>query len=164
MPRRVDLIAALPALVALGSCAVDTELGLDATVSGGTITVGAGAVPGSTAIDARITVAFRVGEHAQGVRRFVPLRIDLDAPEGVVSIGAFEVPRGFDGRLSPGQAAEVSFDASCAGECEPSGLCTPAAADGTAVRLTFFWEDRGISPPEPGSATGSATLRCVATP
>lgn len=155
--------AAVTGLV-LAACAVDTELGLDATVSSAVVTVTSGGAAPSTSIDARVTVAFRVGEHAQGVRRFVPVRVDVAAPDGVVSVGAFEVPRGFDGSLSPGESAEVRFDASCAGDCASRGLCSGAAGDGSSVPITFFWEDRGLSPPEPGSTMGTATLRCVAAP
>ena len=152
MKRRAA--AALAALTMLGvaGCEIDTELGIAAEVTSASLTV-------DRATDryvARVTVAFRVGENAQGVREFVPLRVDAEAGGAVATASSFERPAGFSGVLSPGDSRSVTFVAECLGGCNAAALC---GAGGT-VPIDFFWEDRGVSPPALDQTNGTATVDC----
>lgn len=152
MTRSHPIVAAACAVLGLGGCTVDTELGIAAEVTSASLVV-------DRATDryvARVTVAFRVGENAQGVREFVPLRVDAEAGGTVATASSFDRPAGFSGVLSPGDARTVTFVGECLGGCGTAALCDA----GSAVPIDFFWEDRGVSPPELGQTSGTATVDC----
>lgn len=145
------LFAAALAVV-LASCTVDTELGLAAEVSAATLQVDALA----NTYTVRVTIDFRVGEHATGVRQFVPLRVDAQAAETIGTASSFSRPPGFTGALAPGESRTVTFVGECLGDCHAAELC----AAGGSVPIDFFWEDRGVSPPELGQTNGTAVVDC----
>ena len=147
------LVAALVGAGGAGGCTVDTELGLAAEVTDAALIVD----PGTDRYTARVSVAFRVGENARGVREFVPLRVDAEAGGTIATASSFARPPGFSGALSPGDARTVTFTGECLGGCNAAALC---AAGGT-VPIDFFWEDRGVTPPELGQTTGTATVACT---
>lgn len=136
----------------LSSCAVDTELGLTARVSAATLTVDQAA----GTYQVHVTVDFRVGAHATGVREFVPLRVDATAGTVIGTASSFTRPPGFTGTLAPGEARTVTFLGDCLADCRTTELC----AAGGSVPIDFFWEDRGKSPPELGQASGAAAVDC----
>jgi hypothetical protein len=152
--RRARILCTLLACAAhgLAGCTIDTELGLAAEVTGATLVVDRAA----DRYVARVTVAFRVGENAQGVREFVPLRVDAEAGATVATASSFDRPVGFSGVLSPGDSRTVTFVGECLGGCNAAALC----GAGGSVPIDFFWEDRGVSPPKLGQTSGTATIDC----
>jgi hypothetical protein len=149
---RGALLLLCAAARALSSCTVDTELGLAADVSAATLTVNQ--LAGT--YHAQITVDFRVGAHATGVREFAPLRLDATAGAVIGTASSFTRPPGFSGALAPGESRTVTFTGDCLANCRATELC----AAGGSVPIDFFWEDRGVSPPELGQASGTATVNC----
>ncbi len=137
---------------ALTSCTVDTELGLAADVSEATLVVDQAA----DTYQVHVTVNFRVGAHATGVREFVPVRVDATAGTIIGTASSFARPPGFTGTLAPGESNTVTFVGDCLADCGTAALC----AAGGSVPIDFFWEDRGVSPPELGQTSGTATVSC----
>ena len=152
MRYRTSMALAALALVGVAGCEIDTELGIAAEVTSAALTVDRAA----DRYVARVTVAFRVGENAQGVREFVPLRVDAEAGGAVATASSFDRPAGFSGVLSPGDSRSVTFVAECLGGCNAAALCSA----GGAVPIDFFWEDRGVSPPALDQTSGTATVDC----
>lgn len=144
----VALLAAAPA-----GCTVDTELGLAAEVSAATLLID----PIADTYEVRVTVDFRVGDNATGVREFVPLRVDADAAGEIGTASSFSRPVGFTGMLAPGESRSVTFVGECLGGCNALALCSA----GTTAPIDFFWEDRGVSPPELGQTSGVAVVDCT---
>lgn len=137
---------------ALASCSVDTELGLAADVTAASLVVDRVA----NTYRVNVTIDFRVGAHATGVREFVPLRVDADASGVIGTASDFTRPAGFTGMLAPGESRTLTFIGDCLGDCHATELC----AAGGSVPIDFFWEDRGVSPPELGQTSSTAVVDC----
>lgn len=153
---RRAVIAVLAAVAAVGACSVDTELGVDATVEDVEVVV-MGADPGATVV-ASFRATFRVGEHADGAREFVPGRAALFVGDALVGELVPSSSGTFDGRLEPGEMRTFTLTGASRPGAAPmarAALCAP----GATATLVFRWEDRTRA--ESGATTGAVMqLRC----
>ncbi len=118
----------------LGSCAVDTELGLEAIIDRGSVVVAADDV-----VTARLDVTYRVGDYATGERAFQPQAIQLFVGDALVATMTPNAPPGFVGRVSPGESFAAVFTADDASATDPRRLC------GVEVRIFFRWLDASVT-------------------
>ena len=129
--RRGGLLLALSLI--LSSCAIDTELGLEATISSARVTVAADNV-----VTTRIEVEYRVGEYAEGDRLFQPQVIELYVGDTVVARQVPDVPPGFQSSVSPGQTLTTTLIGDDTMATDPRTLCGPE------VRVLFRWLDASM--------------------
>ena len=128
--RRVVL---LPLLVALASCSVDTELGLDATINAASVTVAP-----DDSVSVSVDLTYRVGEHAEGARGFQPQAIELYVADELVAPLVPMAPPGFVGTVSPGESIDATFAAPTDTATDPRRLC------GAEVVVLFRWLDGSV--------------------
>jgi hypothetical protein len=155
------LIAAAPAfvLVALGSCSVDTELGVAAEIESATVTVtGTGA---DAEVSVSMDVTFRVGEHAQGARTFQVPRADVYVTDMIPATVNLDRPATFDGTLAPGEMETVTLTGATPNPDADATLCGAAA-----VSVRIYWEHRpaagGTALPEMDTAEiAEAGVTCL---
>ena len=128
MRRRAAAIAALGAVLA--GCAVDTELGLDASVDAATVQVASGVVSAS------VDVTYRVGPYAEGTRIFVPQAVDLFVGDALVVSLTPSTPAGFEASVAPGESRSARLEGGMSGVDDPMRLC------GAEVRVVLTWIDQ----------------------
>ena len=117
------------------SCAIDTELGLDASVDAARVTVS------GVDVSASLDVTYRVGPYAEGDRLFAPQAVELFVGDALIAQLTLAAPPGFDPAVAPGQARTATLTATASGVDLASQLCEPRAG-GAAVTVLFRWIDQ----------------------
>lgn len=129
---------ALPIALALFACAcaIDTELGLDATI--GSASVDVRPDPGGDVVAITLNVTYRVGEHAQESHEFMPQAVDVLVDGALVATFPPNRPAGFVPLLRPGQSVENVFT----GESRPGVAMDPRRlCDAEEAHVIFRWID-----------------------
>lgn len=131
MTRALALVLACAA----SSCAIDTEIGLDATIGAARVEVRAATDGDVVAITMPVT--YRVGEHAQETHELLPQAIDIFAGDIVVATISPNRPPGFMQVVMPGQTFSTTFT----GESAPGVATDPRSLCGAEATLFFRWRD-----------------------
>lgn len=145
--KRFVAIAAVLSLA--GGCAIDTELGLDATIDSTSVEVRAAAEGDVVAV--RMALSYRVGAHAPESHELMPQAIDVFAGDALVATVAPDRPPMFRSVVQPGQSFATTFT----GESTPSATTDPRRLCDGSARLLFRWVD--ASSGELGMAEGSTS-------
>jgi hypothetical protein len=132
--RRAAVSVVLASL-ALGGCAIDTELGLDVTVGASSVEVRA--EPDGDVVGVSMDVTYRVGEHAQSSHTLTPQAIDVWLGDVLVATITPNRPPGFVMVVNPGQ----SFGATFTGASRPGIAADPRDLCGAEATLLFHWTD-----------------------
>lgn len=114
----------------LSSCAVDTELGLDATIDAATVQVT------TAAVSASVDVTYRVGAYAEDARVFQPQAIDLFVGDELIVSLPPSLPADFEPNVAPGESRNATLEGGMSGVTDPTRLC------GADVRVVFTWVDQ----------------------
>lgn len=128
-------LAAVLGCAALAACAIDTEIGLDATIGDASIEVRSETEGDVVAIT--MPVNYRVGEHAQEEHELMPQAIDIFAGDILVATISPNRPPGFVPRVMPGQ----SFSTTLTGESAPGVATDSRSLCGAEATLLFRWTD-----------------------
>lgn len=113
-----------------GGCAIDTELGLDATIRDSQVTVLA-----DGSVGASLELTYRVGPHAEGTRTFQPQAIEVYADDALVGSLAPNRPPGFVDQVAPGDSVMTTLTGETTGATDPTRLCS------ANVRVLLRWVD-----------------------
>src|SRR5690606_2890360 len=125
----------LLASLLVASCAIDTEIGLDATIGAASLDVRAETEGDVVAITMPVT--YRVGEHAQESHELMPQAIDVFAGDIVVATISPNRPPRFVSMVMPGQTFSTTFT----GESAPGVATDPRSLCGAEATLLFRWRD-----------------------
>ncbi len=128
---------ALPFVLAIlgAGCAVDTELGLDATIDAASVDVRPDT--GGDVVAVTMSITYRVGEHAQESHQFTPQSIDVLVDDSLVVSFPPDRPVGFVPLLQPGQTVQNTFT----GESRPGVAMDPRRLCGAEAHVFFRWLD-----------------------
>jgi hypothetical protein len=121
--------------VLAASCAIDTEIGLDATIDDASLDVRAATEGDVVALTMAVT--YRVGEHAQESHELMPQAIDVFAGDILVATISPNRPPGFVPMVRPGQTFSTTFT----GESAPGVATDPRSLCGAEATLLFRWTD-----------------------
>lgn len=135
MTRVLAIASLLASALAASSCAIDTEIGLDATIGASSLDVRAETDGDVVAITMPVT--YRVGEHAQESHELMPQAIDVFAGDIVVATIVPNRPPAFVPVVMPGQTFMTTFT----GESAPGVATDPRSLCGAEATLRFRWMD-----------------------
>lgn len=124
--RRLALIP----LVLVASCAVDTELGLDATIDAASVLVAA-----DDSVVVSVDLTYRVGAYAEATHRIAPQAIVLFVADSPVVSLVPRAPPGFVGTVRPGESFMTTLQSTSTTATDPRRMC------GAEVRVLFRWVD-----------------------
>ena len=141
MTRALVIVRALAASslaavsFAASSCAIDTEIGLDATIGASSIDVRTATEGDVVAITMPVT--YRVGEHAQESHELMPQAIDVFVGDILIATISPNRPPGFVPVVMPGQTFSTTFT----GESAPGVATDSRSLCGAEASLLFRWTD-----------------------
>ncbi len=139
-------------VLSLSACALDTQLGLDATIGSSSVDVSADPSGSGDVVSVTMDVTYRVGAHAQASHDFTPSGIDVFVDGALVVTIPPDRPAGYVPRLSPGQSVTNTFT----GASRPGVAMDPRRLCGAQAHLVFRYTD-GTQPGMAEADTSSIT-------
>ena len=147
----------------LCSGCIDTELGLDVLVTGGSLTVPTTPTMGSN-LSLTLDLNVRVGTFALNGNSFSLQRASVFSGENAVAQLILSRPAGFDSRLEPGESIDITVSGTNGADGFPqaSALCDVGTARVVVDYAADSVPDDPTDPPvmSIGTAEGNVTVTC----